>query len=68
MGAVDASSLREVFVSNDELLNKQVGDIRKDVNNYKKKHLENADDEKFVLDYTILLKRKIHTILTLINF
>jgi len=46
MGAVDASSLREVFVSNDELLSKQVGDIRKDVNNYKKKHLENADDEK----------------------
>jgi len=38
--------LKERFLSNDEVLCSQVTHIRKNVNLYKKKHLESSDIEK----------------------
>jgi len=45
-GVEAACSLKERFLSNDEMLSSQVTHIRKDVNMYKKKQLESADGEK----------------------
>ena len=53
-GVEAACSLKERFLSNDEMLSSQVTHIRKDVNMYKKKQLESADGEKFVFNLVAL--------------